>query len=142
MIEKGQQTRVTVHEDKRHIFQEGDYVVFREVEGMTQLNEQKPIKITGTTTFTITLDLDSSSFSDYQRQGVVENQKVPKKVEFHSWAQSYKNPAGSSQYGMLETPDLAKFGRSEQLHAALVGIHEFVIANKRYPVEADVAATL
>jgi hypothetical protein len=41
---------------------------------------------------------------------------------------------------MLITPDLAKFGRSEQLHAALYGIHAFVLANKRYPATADVAA--
>lgn len=35
MIEKGEKTKVTMHEDKKHIYQEGDYVVFREVEGMT-----------------------------------------------------------------------------------------------------------
>jgi len=34
---------------------------------------------------------------------------------------------------MLETPDLAKFGRSEQLHAALVGVYEFVKKNGSYP---------
>ena len=34
-IEKGKTTLVTVHEDKRHSYQEGDYVIFREVEGMT-----------------------------------------------------------------------------------------------------------
>ena len=35
LIEKGAKTKVTLHEDKRHIYQEGDYVVLREVEGMT-----------------------------------------------------------------------------------------------------------
>ena len=34
---------------------------------------------------------------------------------------------------MLETPDLSKFGRSEQLHAALVGIYEYLKANNAYP---------
>jgi ubiquitin-activating enzyme E1 len=34
MIEKGEKTLVTVHEDKRHIYEEGDSVTFREVEGM------------------------------------------------------------------------------------------------------------
>jgi ubiquitin-activating enzyme E1 len=63
--------------------------------------------------------------------------KVPKEVEFHSWAQSYRNPVASSTFGMLETPDLAKFGRSEQLHASLMGVHEFVVANKRYPTAAE-----
>jgi len=34
---------------------------------------------------------------------------------------------------MLETPDLSKFGRSDQLHAALLGICSFVKAHKKYP---------
>ena len=137
MIEKGEKTVVTVHEDKRHIFQEGDYVVLREVEGMTQINETQPIKITATTTYTFTLELNSSAFSDYTRQGVVENVKVPRKLAFHSWEQSYKNPSASATFGMLEPPDLAKFGRSEQLHAALYGINAFTEKNARFPENTD-----
>ena len=113
MIEKGEKTVVTVHEDKRHIYQEGDHVVFKEVEGMTQINDMKPVKITATTVHTITLELDSSAFDDYVRQGVVENVKVPCEHSFHTWSESFLNPAASAQFGMLETPDLAKFGRSE-----------------------------
>lgn len=86
LIEKGPKTKVTLHEDKRHIYQEGDYVVLREVEGMTQINETQPIKIIDATTYTLTLDIDSSTFGDYLRQGIVENIKVPKKIDFHSWA--------------------------------------------------------
>jgi ubiquitin-activating enzyme E1 len=139
MITKGEKTVVTTHEDKRHTYQEGDYVELKEVEGMTQINAPAgPFKITATTKHTFTLDLDSSSFGDYVRQGVVENKKVAKPLEFHSWDKSFKNPAGSSQYGMLETPDLAKFGRSEQLHAALYGIVAFTKAEGRYPETADV----
>jgi len=43
---------------------------------------------------------------------------------------------------MIEPPDLAKFGRSEQLHAALFGISQFAQANGRYPAEADHDAVL
>jgi len=43
---------------------------------------------------------------------------------------------------MLETPDLAKFGRSDQLHAALFGITEFVAANNKYPEAGDKDACL
>ena len=90
-----------------------------------------------TTIHTFTLELDSSKFGDYTRQGLVENVKVPKKVEYHPWAQSYKNPAASSQYGMLEVPDLSKFGRCEQLHLALIGILEFITQHKRYPEDNE-----
>ncbi len=106
---------------------------------MTQINGTQPIKIKSTTPQTITLELDSSGFGDYERQGLVENVKVPNTVSFHSWEQSYKNPAASTQYGFLEPPDLAKFGRSEQLHIALYGIIGFVKQEGRYPEnnEAD-----
>jgi len=34
---------------------------------MTEINETAPIKITATTTFTFTLELDSSKFAEYTR---------------------------------------------------------------------------
>ena len=55
----------------------------------------------------------------------------------HSWEQSFANPAASTAYGFMEPPDLAKFGRSEQLHAALFGIQQFVINNNKYPGDSD-----
>jgi hypothetical protein len=45
----------------------------------------------------------------------------------HSWEKSFANPSASTEFGMLNPPDLSKFGRSEQLHAALFGIEQFVI---------------
>lgn len=48
----------------------------------------------------------------------------------------------SSPDGCLHTPDLSKWGRSDQLHAALYGIHSFVLANKRYPATADVKVVM
>jgi len=89
MIDKGETTFVTVHEDKRHIYEEGDYVTLREVEGMTEINDTAPIKIIKTTPFTFVLDIDSSKFGDYARQGTVENVKVPKPFPMHSWEKSF-----------------------------------------------------
>ena len=69
LIVKGsEKTVITTHEDKRHIYQEGDYVEFREVEGMTEINAPAgPFKIIKTTKHTFTLELDSTSFGDYTR---------------------------------------------------------------------------
>ena len=63
-------------------------------------------------------------------------------MEFHSWEQSYLNPSASTHFGMLEPPDLAKFGRSEQLHIALFGIQEFVKKNGKFPGSGDCAETM
>ena len=70
-----------------------EHVVLREVEGMTQINETAPLKIVATGKHDFTVELDSTGFNDYTRQGVVEDQKVPKKVEFKSWAECFPNPA-------------------------------------------------
>ena len=129
---------VTVHEDKRHKFQDGDYVKFNEVEGMSQLNSLSPTKIDVIDGFSFKVQVDATGFSPYQRQGLVENVKVPKQVSYHSLAQSLNNPAASSQYGMLETPDLRFFGRSEQLHISLRAIWHFQKEHGRLPGEADV----
>lgn len=142
MVEPGEKTIVHCHEDKRHIYQEGDYVKLTEVEGMEEINEGGPYKICATTKHTVTIELDSRGFSPYTRQGLVENVKMPKEVSHHSWAESFVNPVASSQFGMLETPDLSKFGRSEQLHTALFGITEFLTKNGKLPAIGDQATCL
>lgn len=67
MIEKGTTTTVTVHEDKRHIYQDGDYVKLVEVEGMTEINGTGPHKILSTKPHSFVIELDSTKFSDYSR---------------------------------------------------------------------------
>lgn len=86
---------------------------FREVEGMTQLNELPPTEVEVIDGYSFRVKVDGTSFSQYVRQGLVENIKVPKKTAYHSLKQSLHNPIASSQYGMLETPDLRYFGRSD-----------------------------
>ena len=59
---------------------------------MVEINDREPIKIVGTTKDSLTLELDSREFSDYRRQGIVENVKVPVTQSFQPWEQAYKNP--------------------------------------------------
>jgi ubiquitin-activating enzyme E1 len=87
---------VTVHEDKRHKFQDGDFVKFTEVEGMTELNSLPPTAIQVIDGFSFKVLVDSTGFSPYMRQGLVENVKVPKSVSYHSLKQSLQNPVASS----------------------------------------------
>jgi ubiquitin-activating enzyme E1 len=80
---------------------------------MTELNTLPPTQIEVIDGFSFKLKTDATGFSAYERQGIVENVKVPKKMSYHSLRQSLHNPVASSQFGMLETPDLSKFGRSD-----------------------------
>jgi ubiquitin-activating enzyme E1 len=114
-----------VHEDKRHIYEDGDSVTFREVQGMTQLNDLKPTTIQVIDGFSFKLNVDGTGFGAYQGGGLVENVKTPKVVKYHSLRQSLVNPVASSASGMLETPDLRYWGRSDHLHLAFSAIFHF-----------------
>ena len=100
---------------------------------MNELNTLAPSPITVIDGFSFKVDFDATGFNAYQRQGLVENVKVPKNVSFHSLKQSIHNPAASSQFGMLETPDLKYWGRSDQLHLAFSAVLEFHSVAGRLP---------
>lgn len=86
---------VTVHEDKKHLFQDGDHVVFREVEGMTQINDKTfKIQVVSSLSFLLEDTSDVSGYNDYTREGVVEQVKVQTNIGFRSLEDSFKHPLG------------------------------------------------
>ena len=66
-VEQAENPTVHVHEDKRHSYQDGDYVKFVEVEGMTELNSAGPIEVFDTKAFSFRLRLNTSGFGAYSR---------------------------------------------------------------------------
>ena len=113
---------------------------------MTELNDHDPIEIEVSGPFAFKLKCDTTKFGAYTGQGVVEDVKVPKKVAFHSLEDSRQDPAAATPFGMLEPVNMSHFGlqRSEQIHAAIAGIHAFQQENSRYPADTaeDLAATV
>jgi ubiquitin-activating enzyme E1 len=63
---------------------------------MVELNALPPTKIQVIDGFSFKLEVDATGFHAYERQGLVENVKVPKKVSYHSLKQSIHNPAASA----------------------------------------------
>ncbi|OMJ80020.1 hypothetical protein SteCoe_19844 [Stentor coeruleus] len=120
-ITNGNPGIVMVHEEKRHTYQDGDYVVFKEVQGMTEINGLEPMPVKFVSPFSFSIG-DTSSFGSYTREGIVEQVKVPTKFEFKSFAETLKNPAVKEP---LMVSDLGKFGRPEQLHFAQWAVREF-----------------
>ncbi len=49
---------ITIHEDKRHSFEDGDCVVFRELRGMEHLNGFRPLPITVIDPFSFKINLE------------------------------------------------------------------------------------
>jgi ubiquitin-activating enzyme E1 len=57
---------VMIHEDKKHNFAEGDYVKFREIEGMNELNNTEPIQIKVVDKFSFSIG-DTTKFKPYTK---------------------------------------------------------------------------
>lgn len=57
-------------EEERLGFEEGDLVSFSEVKGMAGLNSATPAKVKSKTTYSIEVELDSSSFGAYETGAV------------------------------------------------------------------------
>jgi len=129
---------VHTHNDRRHGFQDGDWVTFRELQGMTELNacEPKQIKTTGAYSFTID---DTTGLSPYVREGIVSQVKVPSTVRFNSLRQALVQPKPEGGQD-LPVPDLAKFGRSEQLHIAVLAVMQYRERTGQLPPVRDAAA--
>jgi len=65
---------------------------------------------------------------------------VPRFSKFNSLAHSYLRPVDGSANGMLETPDMRNWGRSDHLHIALRAVHAFHYQHGRYPEINDADA--
>jgi ubiquitin-activating enzyme E1 len=136
--------QVTTHEDKRHGFLDDDYVKFKEVEGMDEINSGQPCKIKVLSPIAFLIECDTTNFSKYVRNGLVEQVKMPTKVQFKSLESSLQAPLDKA-FPPLENPDLDKWGRSDVLHIAFNGFLDFVTKNQRLPNlndEGDASAVL
>ena len=132
---------VTIHDDKRHTFHDDSYVQFVEVQGMSEINKTEPIPISVIDGFSFKLKLDTTGFGKYEREGLVENVKVPKKHKFNSLKDALAKPLETSPDPMFITPDLAFFDRPGMLHMALQGVLKFYDENGRLPSSSDEDAT-
>ena len=93
-ISQDEEGVVTCLDDSRHDFQDGDYVTFSEVQGMTELNgcEPRRVKVFGSYTFGIG---DTRNFSTYQRGGTATQVKMPKTFHFVSYSYCYMRNSSS-----------------------------------------------
>lgn len=75
---------VTTLDETRHGFEDGSFVKFSEVKGMKELNGKEfKIKVLGPYTFSIG---DTSKYGNYEMNGVAEEVKKPKIIEFVSFS--------------------------------------------------------
>jgi ubiquitin-activating enzyme E1 len=95
--------------DTRHGFEEGTYVTFTGVKGMTEVNG-KEYKIAVPSPFTFTIG-DTRNFGVYEGGGTVTEVKKPEIVQFKSFSESLKDPE-------MLICDFAKMSMPANLHLA------------------------
>ena len=102
---------------------DGDWVKFKNVEGMIELNEEgKEFQITFEDYQSFKIG-DTSKFGEYKKGGVIYQIKKPVKkmyFQFYDRASMICDP-----YHPLAPADNTKEGRSELLYMALSGVHDY-----------------
>jgi len=110
---------VTVHEDHRHGLQDGDYVTFEEVEGMTQVNGSAPRKIRVITPYTFSIE-DTTKYTPYTgTKGAFQQVKQPTTMKFRPLSQELHNPTF-----------LQDFGQERLLHVLTLALSQFRTQNQ------------
>lgn len=105
-------------DETRHGFNDGDYVTFSEVQGMTELNGCAPIKITSLGPYTFSIG-DTSQYGVYTSGGIATQVKMPKTVSFKTLAVAEQQPE------FLIT-DFAKLDHSGTLHTCFTALNRYV----------------
>lgn len=108
---------VSALDETRHGLEDGDFVTFTEVEGMTGLNGAAPRKVTVKGPYTFSIG-DVSGLGQYLRGGLYSQVKMPKIMDFEPLGQQLKKPE-------LLVSDFAKFDRPAQLHIGIQVLHAF-----------------
>ncbi|KAH0605545.1 uncharacterized protein H6S33_004767 [Morchella sextelata] len=115
---------VTALDETRHGFEDGDHVMFSEVEGMEDLNGVEfKVEVKGPYTFSIG---DVSRYGTYLRGGLFTQVKAPKIINFQSQAEQLKKPE-------FLISDYAKFDRPLQLHVGFQALHAFAAEHNALP---------
>ena len=107
---------------------DGDFVKFKDVEGMVELNDPKKdfmIKLEDYQTFKIG---DTSNFSDYIKGGVVYQIKKPLLKQYFDFG--LRSAIISDPMHKFTITDYTKQGRQELLYLILTGIHDFYITHE------------
>ena len=106
---------------------DGDYVKFKEVEGMTELNdENKDFQIVFESYKSFFIG-DTSKFNDYKKGGIIYPIKKPQKKQYLNF--QIRSGIPCDPLHPFSTIDATKEGRSEFLYMIFCSIHDFYCQN-------------
>ena len=108
-----------------------DKVSFKEIEGMTELNNCSPMNIKILSDNTIEIG-DTSNFSDYISGGIIYEVKYPIEYHFKSLEERFEIPY-SEEEDIPEQIDFSKTNTNEMIHIGILALNEFYKEYKFLP---------
>ena len=130
-ITKEKEGKVTINKDNEScsLYEFSDTVIFKNITGMTELNDKEPIKIKIIDGETFSIG-DTNNFNDYISGGIVKEVLIPVKKKFFEFKESFYNPFNEKLPG--QTINMKK-GKKELYHVCLIAIHHFLNIHKHLP---------
>ena len=133
---------MTCLDETRHGLEDGDFVTFREVQGMEELNGCEPRKVSVKGPYTFSIG-DTTGLSEYKTGGIFTQVKMPKIIDFVSFGigllcdalltiiqKPLKDSLVSPEFFIT---DFAKFDRPAALHAGFQALSQFWEQHERLP---------
>ena len=133
---------MTCLDETRHGLEDGDFVTFREVQGMEELNGCEPRKVSVKGPYTFSIG-DTTGLSEYKTGGIFTQVKMPKIIDFVSFGvglscdalltiiqKPLKDSLVSPEFFIT---DFAKFDRPAALHAGFQALSQFREQHERFP---------
>ena len=117
--------------DKKYIeLNDGDYVTFKKIKGLIELNDIEPIKIIIKDSNLFSFEKNIKTDSKYISGGIVEEVKIPKKKNFMSLEDNFFIPYSDERPIIL---DSSKKNENKMLHIAIVSLHQYFEKYNKLP---------
>ena len=98
-----------------------DFVIFKEIQGMTELNNCQPIKIKKIDNYSIQI-CDTTEFSNYTSGGVIMKAKMPLTMKFDSFKTKIEEPYDDNN----EIPQIIdETSSNEIIHTGILALYSF-----------------
>lgn len=133
-ITKENPGKVNLSNSIRGKIKNNDYIIFKEIEGMTELNnfnENNYIKIKYIDEFNIEIQ-DTSKFSDYISGGYIQKAKIPMEMNFLPFEMKLEVPYQEEDEYPLQI-DMDKGCTNELIHLGILALCEFYNKKKSLP---------
>lgn len=128
--EKTYEISINIENGKYFELNDGDYVKFKEIKGLEELNDCEPIKIKIINAKTFSIEKKIETENNYISGGIVEEFKMPKEYKFYSLEEKFLIPYEEEGPILI---DKSKRNENALLHCAIISLFKYFNKYKELP---------